>query len=399
MKKILIILTVMLLLAFTLTFFACNKEPVFAPNGICISENFIFFPEERNDLHNAELREAFEKYVAQNHPYWDVDTDYALYNHVSEEISKKYNLDIFETHHVESEQIRFFVKHKDSVKELFSINTSRAGCITNCAITDVNNDGYIEILIASSVLFGLNDSHANVYILDTKTDHLLEATRYDEVVFLKENDDKVVSFYTLEEGTHFYKSCSVNGVFNSAFSDKATVLAVVPELNTTKFSFKDTSFTASCDLFDVVVQVEDVDSSFPYLIDGEYGFHYLDILAHAIKVRMTYLGEPFTYIGNTTYLPGVIPQLVKNEKSVSASSITPLWGPMPTKHTVTTGMEIDSSLRICLSGYKPYEVGVYDLILTYSINEPGGTYEEFGEIAPVSVYGQIIIEDFLTVTR
>lgn len=400
MKKVLIILTVMLLLAFTLTFFACNKEPVFAPNGICVSENFIFFPEERNDLHNAELREAFEKYIAQARPHWDVGTGYALYNHVNEEISKKYNLDIFETHHVESELIRFYVKHKDSVKELFSIHTSRAGCITNCAITDVNNDGYIEILIASSVLFGLNDSHANVYILDTKTDYLLGATCYDEVVFLKENDDKVVSFYTLEEGTDFYKSCSVNGVFNSTFSDKANVLAVVPELNTTKFSFKDTSFTASCDLFDVVVQVEDVDSSsFPYLIDGEYGFHYLSILAHAVKVRMTYLGEPFTYIGNTPKLPGVIPQLVKNEKSVSASSITTLWGFMPTKHTVTTGMEIDSSLRICLSGYEPYEVGVYDLILTYSVNEPGGMYEEFGEIAPVSVYGQIIIDDFLTVTR
>ena len=399
MRKVLIILTVMLLLAFTLTFFACNKEPEFAPNGICVSENFIFFPEERNDLHNAELREAFEKYVAQTHPYWDVGTDYALYNHVSEEISKKYNLDIFETRHVESEQIGFYIKHKDSVKELFSIHTSRAGCITNCAITDVNNDGYIEILIASGVLFGLNDSHANVYILDTRTDYLLEATRYDEVFFLKENDDKVVSFYTLEEGTYFDKNCSVNGVFNSAFLDKANVLAVVPELNTTKLSFKDTSFTASCDLFDVVVQVEDIASSFPYLIAEEYGFHYVDILAHAVKVRMTYLGEPFTYIGNTTYLPGVIPQLVKNEKSVSASSITPLWGDMPTKHIVTTGMEIDSSLGIYLPGDEPYEVGVYDLILTYSVNEPGGTYEEFGEIAPVSVYGQIIIEDFLTVTR
>ncbi|MBR2484941.1 MAG: hypothetical protein IKB54_01145 [Clostridia bacterium] len=350
-------------------------------------------------MHNAELREAFEKYVAQYQPHWDIGTDYALYNHVNEEISKKYNLDIFETHHVESKQIRFYVKHKDSVKELFSIHTSRAGCITNCAITDVNNDGYIEILIASSVLFGINDSHANVYILDTKTDHLLEATLYDEIVFLKENDDKVVSFYTLEDGTDFDIISSVNGVFNPAFLDKANVLAVVPELNTTKFSFKETSFTASCDLFDVVVQVEDVDFSFPYLIDGEYGFHYRDILAHAIKVRMTYLGETFTYIGNTPKLPGVDPQLVKNEKSVSTSSITPVWGFMPTKHTVTTGMEIDSSLGIYLSDYKPYEVGVYDLVLTYSVNEPGGTYEEFGEIAPVSVYGQIIIEDFLTVTR
>ena len=394
MKKVLIILTVMLLLAFTLTFFACNKEPVFAPNGICVSENFIFFPEERNDLHNAELREAFEKYVAQTHPYRDVDTDYALYNHVSEEIIEKYDLDIFEIKYHKDTTNRLLLKHRDCVHQLCEIPVSHFEYITNCAITDINNDGYIEILVAF-VLWYNGKNSSRVAILDTKTDLLIYKAFNGKVIYLKENNDNVVSFYNFKTSFPPNMYTIKNGILSHEYFEKESILALTPEVNTAKFNFKETSLTASCDVFSVVVQVEDVDSAFPYLIEDIYPY----ILAYAIKIRMTYLGETFTYIGNTEYLPGVIPQLVKNEKSVSASSITPLWFPVPTKHTVTTGMEIDSSYYIYHSSDTQYEVGVYDLILTYGVNEPGGTYEEFGEIAPVSVYGQIIIEDFLTVTR
>ena len=117
-----------------------------------------------------------------------------------------------------------------------------------------------------------------------------------------------------------------------------------------------------------------------------------------MNIRTTYLGETFTCISDYSYLPRAVPTLVKNEKPVYTSSISPLWGLVPTKHTITTGMEIDSVFYIVVSKYEPYEVGVYDLIFTYSVNEQGGTYEDFGEIAPVNIYGQIVIKDFLTIT-
>ena len=392
MKKVLIILTVMLLLAFTLTFFACNKEPVFAPNGICVSENFIFFPEERNDLHNAELREAFEKYL-DVHTNLDATQSYTVYNFLNEEISEKYDLDIFEIQYHKNTTNRILLKHRDCVHQLCEISVSSIGYITNCAITDINNDGYVEILVALVLAGGTN--YSKVAILDTKTDLLKYKGFKDKVIYLKENDDNVVSFYAFE--TSFYPNTNTIrcGVLSHEYFEKESILAFTPELNATKFNFKETSLTASCDVFSVVVQVEDVESAFPYLIEDKYR----KILAYVIKIRMTYLGEPFTYVSNGNYVFGAMPKLVKNEKPVSASSITPLWFPVPTKHTITTGMEIDSYYDIYPYSDTPYEVGVYDLILTYGVNEPGGTYEEFGEIAPVSVYGQIIIEDFLTVTR
>ena len=120
MKKVLIILTVMLLLVFTLTFFACNKEPEFAPNGICVSENFIFFPEERNDLHNAELREAFEKYL-DVHTNLDATQSYTVYNFLNEEISEKYDLDIFEIQYHKNTTNRLLLKHRECVHQLSEI--------------------------------------------------------------------------------------------------------------------------------------------------------------------------------------------------------------------------------------------------------------------------------------
>lgn len=393
MKKVLIILIFMLLLAFTLTFFACNKEPVFAPNGICVSENFIFFPEERNDLHNAELREAFEEYLDVN-TYLDATQSYTVYNYLNEEISEKYDLDIFEIQYHKNTTNRLLLKHRECVHQLSEIPVSHIEYITNCAITDINNDGYIEILVAFVSWYGGTNT-SRVAILDTKTDLLIYEGFKDKVIYLKENNDNVVSFYTFK--TSFFPNIYTinNGIMSHEYFERESILALTPELNTTKFNFKETSLTASCDVFSVVVQVEDVDSAFPYLVEDKYR----RILAYVIKIRMTYLGEPFTYVSNGSYVFGARPKLVKNEKPVSASSITPLWDPMPTKHTITTGMEIDSSYYIYHSSDTPYEVGVYDLILTYGIDEPGGTYEEFGEIAPVSVYGQIIIEDFLTVTR
>lgn len=387
MKKVLIILTVMLLLAFTLTFFACNKEPVFAPNGICVSENFIFFPEERNDLHNAELREAFDKYCEGNkQPFWfDKDSNYELYNHIDRKTSKKYGLDIFEV--CQKSYTIFFLKYKDNVVSLCGGNTNRYKYyLTNFAITDIDNDGHIEILtsVSYNVVDGFYDNQSRVHIYDSKTNTGLHLANFDFPTFFKEDEHGVVTIYNIIHQPRSFEDIE-NSIYNSSFfynedlheyGDYAVFES--PMLNTTKFNFKETSFSASCDLFSVEATVDFGTIAFPYnLKTGDRIFK--------ISANITYLGEPFVHIEHDTTLNIFNISFVNETISYSIPSIMSGWFAM-TEFSIETGKKIYDFFRFFETANYTLPAGVYDIVITFQSPD-----------APVC--DQIVLEDFLTVTR
>ena len=388
MKKVLIILTVMLLLAFTLTFFACNKEPVFAPNGICISENFIFFPEERNDLHNAELREAFEKYHEEKHiHHFDINSDYELYNYINKKNSKKYSLDVFEVK--QGLFSGFFFKHKDTVIRMSCVDNSNENLLylTNFAVTDINCDGYVEILTTVAKYKNTNtttkDNYSLIYFYDTKTAHYMCKSNSDYASFFKENNDGVVSIYNV-----LYQPSSIDevktGVYDSS-NLKGESIFMETRLNTSKFKFEKNSFKVSCDLFSVEGVVDEYTIMFPYYTTEDEYPSADDGRYFQISTVMTYLGDPFVHVESDSTLNGAQIKFVNETHSISMTNILAGWW-LVTEFNIETGQKISdvSSYRDVSADKLP--TGVYDMVVYFCSTEAG-------------IYDEIIVEDFLTVTR
>ena len=388
MKKVLIILIVMLLLAFTLTFFACNKEPEFAPNGICISENFIFFPEERNDLHNAELREAFEKYHEKDKIYYfDINSDYELYNYINKKNSKKYGLDVFEVK--QGLFSAFFFKHNDTIVRMNYVDDSNKNLLylTNFAVTDINCDGYVEILTTVAKYKNTNtitkDNSSFIYFYDTKTAHYMCKVNSDYASFFKENKDGVVSIYNV-----LYQPYSIDevktGVYDSS-NLKGESIFMEPELNTSKFKFEKDSFELSCDLFSVEGVVDEYTIMFPYYINENKYPSVNDVRYFQISTVMTYLGDPFVYVDTDSTLNGVQIKFVNETHSIYMTNNLAGWW-IVTEFNIETGQKISdfSSYRDVSADKLP--TGVYDMVVYFCSTEAG-------------IYDEIIVEDFLTVTR
>lgn len=392
------ILTLIILLTAALVFFACDKTPEFAPNGICISENYIFFPTAKSDLHNSELKEAFENFIASSNPYWTPAPDYEVYNFVDAKTSKRYDIDIFQTYHKEEERVLYYVRQGQDVYALSSANSVYTTCLTNCAITDIDHDGNIEILVACLVIFDDTNSHSNVYVIDTNTKTSTGLTYYDSASYFKESEDGVVSIYNLSAGKTPAQNDGESGVLDRSYFDKATVLADAPMLNALKFDFKGQSFEVSCDLFNAEVTVVENDNMHmhPYLFADR-----LIRLPFEIEVHMTYLGAPFEYV-EPSYDPKPSTSKLLLDGYILGyytSTINSRWWEPPTKHSVETNQQFaTSTFNIVPVNELQNIVGTYDLVVSFDVEYNSEYSEEFPEVSSVSIHDQIVIEDFLTIT-
>ena len=343
--------------------------------------NFTFMPSPKSSLHREELRVAYEAFVVEQN--WDVASKgtYEIFNFTSEDISNKYNLDVFEVCYQESSY--YFIRHNGVVYQAGPIGFSHINshCINHVAITDINRDGYIEILTAINSFAERQHSYycsSFVTVTDTKSQYSIEIRDGDDVSYFKENEDGVICIYNAN-GIMPVADDLVDGILDDKYYDLATNLFDTPVLNTSYFQFKERNFTASCDLFDVDVTVQDDTIRFPYLFKHTSTPPFFDI-----EVSMKYLGETFSYTSPDTYLDGAVVAFVND----SSSTYCTIGGGFfaVTEFTVTTGMEINSSNRYSEWVDECLAVGVYDMVITYTNEEN-------------NIRGSITIEDFLRVYR
>ncbi len=356
-----------------------TKEP---SDVINTKANFTFFPTGKSDLHNEELKAAYESYMIEHN--WDLSSwgDYEIYNFISEENSEKYNLDIFQVYYSKSSY--YFIKHNNDVYQIspFDLNNENSNCINHIAITDINNDGHIEILTAINSFADRSprDYYCTsfIMIIDTHSKHSIKITDYKNLNYFKENEDGVISIYNTD-GTMPNIDNLHDGILDEKYYYLANNLFDTPVLNTSKYEFKEQYIKTSCDLFEVEVTISDGTIKFPYLFKSTYTAPSL-----TINVKMTYLGETFGYTSPDGYLDGATVSFVNENDTISCEGWCATC--VVSKFIIFKGQVIERDYKYNESLNKINEVGLYDMVITYENEE-------------TNLKESIVIEDFLQLTR
>ena len=177
----------------------------------------------------------------------------------------------------------------------------------------------------------------------------------------------------------------INGRLVNDYYDKANHLYDKPVVNTSKYEFKEYNITASCELFNVDITINDERLNFPYNFSSTYDAPYF-----TVNVKMTYLGESFTYTHSNGYKAGATVSFINNDDSIYCE---PIIAPaVISQFSVMNGEVIEDTYyyydRLMYQNNLIFEntVGTYDMYIEYE-----NKYN--------NVFGSIIIEDFLTLTR
>ncbi len=383
MKKL---IASIIILSFCIIFLAsCSQigdvfNGFFNQTSINTQSNYFFFPTEKSQLHIEELTKIAEDYFAQHSNMLGVGENFEIYNLISESDSEKYNLDIFQ---VQFENYSFYLaKHNDDVYHLttFSVSNELANALNHIAITDINGDGYIEILSCCVTASSKSPATSNVVIVDTKTKTSCDFFDFYEgnLIYFKENEDGVISIYSTNGKSPTYNEIQ-SGNFAAEYYNLATTLVETPVLNTSEYKFNKDKLKAACELYSVDIEIIDSDVKFPYLLKSTY-----PPKAFSINVKMTYLGKSFSYVNGTSYMDGATVSFVNSEDRIDCEG----WGELTvvTPMMITTGMIIDRTYIYRDNVENLFAPGVYDMVITYK-NEHNNINES------------IVIENFLTVSR
>lgn len=360
---------------------ALSEEPTEEKKTINTEANFTFFPTEASDLHREELAAAFEAYRAERSMDLQLQGEYEIHSYVTPEISERYDLDLFSASL--SQFVFYFVKQGDTLYPItpFSMGTNNSNCISHVGITDINNDGHIEILTAVNAFADRKSSYycaSFLNIIDTNTKHAIHMTDNDDVNYFKENKDGVLCIYNANGVMPVVKDLQ-NGKLDEKYYEKAKNLYDTPELNTANYSFRQRFTEAACDLFRVEVTVNDGSIQFPYLFATTY-----TPPAFEVVVKMTYLGEPFSYTSPDGYLDGAVADFVNANGKITREG----WGAacVVQKFFISTEQVIERTYDYYESLREVNAEGVYDMVITYELDEIG-------------LKESIVIKDFLTLTR
>lgn len=348
-------------------------------NNINTADNYTFFPTEKSDLHREELIKVAQAYFDEHSDLYGVGEVFEVFSLISVADSERYGLDIFQ---VKYEEHSFYLaKHGDNIYHLTTFPKSNevSHSLTHLAITDINDDGHIEILVSSNSVSVNSDVSSNVKIIDTRTGLSVYFFDYDNnLIYFKENEDGIISLYNTEGNAPKYTEAEGGG-FAEKYYEFATNLFDTPVLNTVDFNFSEYKVTAACELYSVEIEIMDDDIKFPYLLESVY-----PPKSFSIKVKMTYLGESFQYVNGTSYVDGATVSFINADNQIDCEG----WGEFEVVTTIGigTGAVIEHTYD-----YKDYPCGlfasgVYDMVITYE-NEHVGIKES------------IVIENFLELTR
>ena len=165
----------------------------------------------------------------------------------------------------------------------------------------------------------------------------------------------------------------------------------VPSLNTVKYQFNEKFVQASCELFDVEVTIDDKNIDFPYYVMSR-----MLPPRFKVKVKMTYLGEPFYHSEGCAWIEGARISFVCKDYQIRDDRTG--WFQAITTNHYYTGREIeseyeyydyytqylDSTLENKINTHNP--VGTYDMVISFKIDSKG-------------IDESIVIKDFLQITR
>ena len=323
-----------------------NEEPTLEKNGY-----ETFFPTEPRDDVSEELKND----ILSNPAY--TYTNYTeFYNVMPEKYRKKYGIEVF---YANGRDYRtafiIYGGKRHGISGLLFNDDKYFNGITHMAITDINSDGFVELLVAYTNSW---DSFSKkVGVLDTRSNVFLISDG-----FSFKRDDKYVFFKPLSNGGL--------GVFEAPENDitLANVFFCEVKENKNIFSFTQNEYNVtSAGNYSVNVEFNYDTIHFPVLLNG---------ITYEIKSKIvtTHLGEP--YIQDVGYTSQAIGAAIHFESSDiffpdpnydDRSEYIAVYYPpieVPTGEIISrTGI-----LRYRQGEYSP-TIGVYDMVITFNGNE------------------------------
>ena len=339
-----------------------KQEPT-EPNYDFSGEDYItFFPTEPSQLGVDEFKALFDSGIYDEKV---TSLEYReVYSYMPEDIVSKYDINAFEMmcyrdgEYVES---RYYILYNGNLTTANPIgsNPDNNKGFVHFAMTDVNSDGYYELLCSYNQNRindrGIYFSFSYLTIVDSKSNiAICEHATYEGSVFFKPNARGELSAYTSENHK----------------IEKAETLLMTFKPNTVKYTFKQRVIELTSENYKVEITFAEGNAHFPIRCEGI-------ILYFDVNVKMTYLGETFTYVNSNTYLEGALPKFVSKDDTLEMDG----WfaGEAITTFTVKTGDIIDRNYKF-LERYTSISEGTYDMYVTYR-----------GE--------EVFAEDVITITR
>ena len=342
--------------------------------------NDTFFPTEKTVINQEELMSAYEKYLLNNNLQEQLKV-YKIYNLTPKEKILQYNLDFFVVEFENSSL--YYIKYKEDIFSIvpFDLNNNNFNCLTHIAISDINDDGYLEILTSVNSFADRGQyyyCHSFIRITDTYTKKAIDIPDYSNISYFKENESGVISIYNTN-GIYPLAEDVINGKLDEKYYYLATNLLETPELNTSKYIFKDKKITKECSLFNVEITIDDSFMSFPYLFKSTY-----TPVSFFINSNMTYLGDSFSYTKGDSYLDGAVVYFENSDSKIYSEPVDA--STVITKFFIFKGMKIEHTYKYCENLNNLSNVGIYDMIIEYANKEN-------------HIREKIIIKNFLLIMR
>ena len=341
-KKLFRIIILTLTLALLISALASCEKTDEDANFVGV-EAFTFLPSEPSDRGVEEFKEIF-----RNSDYYADFIEYGeCYNFIPEDVSAAYGIDAFS--YVARDTTKYYVLYDGEVFRADRIggNANADHGFVQFALADYNGDGFFELLCSynASREDDENDRwgycHSHIFILDSRTHKSVQSyTNYDGIIYFKKGEDGLFDAWQSPDKN----------------PENANVLYRDLQKNTVKYKFSRDKATLSSSSYMAVVTVDEGTAHFPITFEDLS-------LTFEVNVKMTYLGETFTYTNGTGYLAGAVPSFVCGEEKV------PMEGWFETtimsKFTVTTGQVIEREYSFYNSALQPNKEGKYDLVVEY----------------------------------
>lgn len=255
---------------------------IHVPPSIRNIETTVFSPTEASDLNKERFVELFRATKSELSDEEFTQKYTAFYNYMPIEYANDYNADAFEVKQSDGDSI-FYVRVGKNLYRIdpFATDTDADfNGFVHFSISDLNKDGCAELLV-SYYYEGTRLNMAEVHAIDLQSGSTVEFDGYYR---------SPIFFEKTEQGIGLYK-----GAENNPNSVKELVCEVTKNIR--KYVFHKTQFSVQATDYKAEVEIEEGTINFPIIAEDLS-------LQFTSRVTMTWLGEDFEYLNNTTGLDG-----------------------------------------------------------------------------------------------
>ena len=309
------------------------------------AEYITFYPSGASDFNIESIQADFLKsqYYCEKYEYKE------YYNYMPEEISKAYELDAFQVVYNRGSYVFAvsFIRYKGEIYpvERFGTSHPEGSGFAHFALTDINSDGYFELLSSYTTYWysgGEENFQTKITVLDSKSGICktqIGCCTDGYLYFKPDEDNRIGAYVSAKKDVH-----------------NADTLYTEFLVNPSRYQFLTKEFSKQATNYKVDVTIDESSLAFPVRFKGvEIGF--------AVNVRMTYLGETFTYTNATTYCKSAEPRFENAENKIQMDGF--FEGQAITTFTIEKGQVLDRSYDFSYGYYELDKEGVYDLYIEY----------------------------------